>query len=234
MSIGDAGLPLYNQKKGHFMKYLFILLTLMSCSSRKNMGFEDPNISADLWNHGFELPEKDVVLHRKELLRLLPVKKGDAIADVGAGTGSFEKSLSELVGTEGKVYAVEVASAFIPYMENRFEKEKLTNVKVVRGKSDQTTLKKESVNVVMVVDTYHHFDKPDEMIRDFHKILKADGHLVIVDFRKGPQARPWVNSHVYMTMEECIQVVTKNGFRLLREEKTPFLETFQLTFQKVP
>jgi ubiquinone/menaquinone biosynthesis C-methylase UbiE len=192
----------------------------------------DPNCDAEYWNSGLEWHEKDIVVHKQDIFRALPLKPGDIVADVGAGTGQFEKGLSEIVGANGKVYAIDIASAFIPYMKDRFVKENLTNVEVILGKAEKTTLPANSVNMVFVVDTYHHFDNAKDILRDFKKILRAEGHLVIVDFKTGPQARPWVNEHVGISREEIIKEVTAGGFEFLREEKIPFIESFQLTFKR--
>lgn len=211
--------------------YLFSLLLFVSCTS-KNLKYMDPNCDTEVWNSGLEWHEKDIVVHKKEIFAALPLKAGDIVADVGAGTGAFDKGLSEIVGPTGKVFAIEIAPAFIPYMKDRFIKENLKNVEVINGRTDKTTLPENSVNMVFVVDTYHHFDEAKKMISDFKKILRDQGHLVIVDFRTGPQARPWVNEHVGITREEIIKEVTDGGFEFIREEKIAFIESFQLTFKK--
>jgi ubiquinone/menaquinone biosynthesis C-methylase UbiE len=212
--------------------FICLLIVLASCANNsRNSKYLDPNLNAEMWNEGLQNPEKDIVVYRKEILSHLPVKRGDSIADVGAGTGQFEKELSQLVGPVGKIYAVEVAPAFIPFMKERFLKEGLKNVQVVHGKTQSTTLEKSSVNLIVVVDTYHHFDRPESMLKDFKKILKPQGHLVIIDFRRGPNARPWVNSHMHLTREDIINEVSGHGFEFLREEEIPFKESFQLTFR---
>lgn len=193
----------------------------------------DPKLDTETWNQRFETPGKDIVVFRKEIINSLPVKEGEIIADVGAGSGQFEAELSKKVGPEGKVFAVEVAPAFIPYMKKRFEKEKLTNVEVIHSNFKSTTLKDKSVNLVFVVDTYHHFDRPVIMVKDFGRILKDKGHLVIIDFRRGPGASQWVNEHMHLSREDIIKEVTANGFEFLREERIPFKESFQLTFRKI-
>lgn len=192
----------------------------------------DPNCDTNAWNAGLEHPDKDIVVHKQDILKALPLKSGDYVADVGAGTGAFEKGLSEKVGPDGKVFAIDIAPAFIPYMQNRFVKENLKNVEVVQGRTDKTTLPGNSVNVVFIVDTFHHFDEPQKMVKDFHHILKDKGYLVVVDFRTGPKARPWVNDHVKITRDQVIKDVTAGGFEFLQEEKILFFESYQLTFQK--
>lgn len=215
--------------------YLVLIMLFVGCSTNsaeRNSKYLNPECNAEIWNKGFETPEKDVVFYKKDIISHLPLKAGDQVADIGAGTGQFEKLLSEKVGPLGKIFAIEVAPSFIPYMKDRFQKEGLKNVEVVKGEADKTTLKESSVNLALIVDSYHHFDHPVKMVQDIHKILKGQGHLVILDYRKGPEARPWVNEHMHLTREDIIKEVTDNGFKFLREEKIPFKETFQLTFQK--
>lgn len=210
---------------------LSLLLVLMGCTS-KNLGYMDPNCDTNAWNAGLEHPDKDIVKYKQNIFDALPLKSGDYVADVGAGTGAFEKGLSEKVGPNGKVFAIDIAPAFIPYMQNRFVKENLKNVEVVQGHTDKTTLSKNAVDLVFIVDTFHHFDQIQKMVNDFHHITKEKGYLVIVDFRTGPNARPWVNDHVKISHQEIIDHVAAGGFEFLREEKIPFIESFQLTFQK--
>lgn len=211
---------------------LILSLSIGHASSVRNAKYLDPSLNPDTWNANFENKEKDVVKYREEILHHLPVKMGETIADVGAGTGQFESHLSKLVGSQGKIYAIDIAPAFIPYMKERFKKEGLQNVEVIQGKTDSTTLSDNTAHLVLVVDTYHHFDHPKNMLRDFHHTLKTDGHLVIIDFRRGPKASAWVNEHMHLTKEDIIKEITQEGFIYLREEPIPFKESFQLTFRK--
>ncbi len=198
----------------------------------KNERYLDPNCNAEEWNKGFESSEKDTIAHKDAMLAHLPLKKGDVIADVGAGTGALERDLGALVGPAGKVFAVDVAPAFIPYMKERFKHEGLKNVEVVQGELERTTLPAASVDVILIVDTYHHFDHPAKMLADFRGVLRGGGHLVVVDFKRTPNARQWVLDHVDKSQEEFIREISDNGFTFLREEKIPFKESFQLTFRK--
>jgi ubiquinone/menaquinone biosynthesis C-methylase UbiE len=117
-------------------------------------------------------------------------------------------------------------------MKERFQKEKLSNVEVVLGQLETTTLNEKSVDVVFVVDTYHHFDHAHLMLKDFQRILKPKGYLVIVDFMKTPGAREWILNHIKKTKEEYIKEISDAGLDFIQEEKIPFKESFQLTFRK--
>ncbi len=198
----------------------------------KNERYLDPKCNAEESNKLFESKDNDTIVYREAILAHLPLKKGDVIADVGAGTGALERHLAALVGPTGKVFAVDVAPAFIPFMKERFKREGLTTVEVIQGELERTTLKPESVDLILVVDTYHHFDHPAKMLADFRQILRNGGHLVIVDFKRAPGARQWILDHVDKSQEDFVREISENGFTLLREEKIPFKESFQLTFRK--
>lgn len=227
------------------LKTLILLIPLLiSCSQMKehhhdhktghmNEKFLDPQLNAEQWNQDFSDKNRDVVVHKEAILNYLPIKKGYVIADVGAGTGMFEKGLSQKTGPKGKVYAVEIAPAFVQYMKERFQKENLKNVEVVLSDENTTTLKENSVDMIVVIDTYHHFEYPKNMLKEFYKILKKNGHLVIVDFNRTTDSRPWVLEHIKKTKEEYVQEIIKNDFVFVREAKIPFKESFQLLFQKI-
>ncbi len=233
----------YHRGLMKLVSLLSIILILSACAANhgkhqheqagtKNERYLDPKCNAEEWNKGFESMEKDTIAHMDAMLAHLPLRKGDVIADVGAGTGALERHLAALVGPKGKVFAVDVAPAFIPFMKKRFKDEGLTQVEVIQGELERTTLAPASVDVILVVDTYHHFDHPAKMLADFGQILRNGGHLVVVDFKRTPGARQWVLDHVDKSQEEFVKEITGNGFTFLREEKIPFKESFQLTFRK--
>jgi ubiquinone/menaquinone biosynthesis C-methylase UbiE len=212
--------------------FLFFSCTHQHHHSNINEKYLDPQCNAEEWNKAFENKEKDTILFQKQILERLPLKKGATVADVGAGTGVFEAPLSRMVGDDGKIFAVDLAPAFIPFMKERFKKEGLKNVEVILGKIDTTTLMENSVDLILVVDTYHHFDHPELMLADFKKILRDNGYLVVIDFKRDRKARQWILDHVEKDEEQYIREISRNGFIFLRRENIPFKESFQLTFKK--
>jgi ubiquinone/menaquinone biosynthesis C-methylase UbiE len=147
----------------NIVKILISITLLLGCSHEKhvehnNEKYLDPYCNAEEWNRSFENKDKDTILFQKQIMDHLPLNPGDSVADVGAGTGVFGSPLSKAVGPRGKVYAVDIAPAFIPFMKERFKREGLTNIEVVLGSTDSTRIKENSVNLILVVDTYHHFD----------------------------------------------------------------------------
>lgn len=121
-----------------------------------------------------------------ELVAALGIAAGMRVADVGAGTGFFEKTLSDAVGAAGTVYAVEVEAELVAKLRSRAEEEETANVVPVLGSFDDPRLPAAGVDVVLVVDTYHHVDSREAYFRRLRTDLAPGGALVVVDFEKKP------------------------------------------------
>jgi predicted methyltransferase len=127
----------------------------------------------------------------KELARLveiLDVDPGETFADVGAGDGRYSIALASTVGERGRIYATEVDPNDLKKMEDRVEREKLTNVEVVLGTQEATGLTEACCDGILLRRVYHHFQNPGAMRASMRHALKEGGLLLIIDF--GPR-RSW-------------------------------------------
>jgi ubiquinone/menaquinone biosynthesis C-methylase UbiE len=127
----------------------------------------------------------------KELSRLveiLDVDPGEAFADIGAGDGRYSVALARTVGERGRIYATEVDPDDLKKMEDRVEREKLSNVAVVRGTQEATGLSEACCDGILLRRVYHHFQNPAAMQASMRRALKEGGLLLIIDF--GPR-RSW-------------------------------------------
>lgn len=122
------------------------------------------------------------------MLRLLALKDDAVVADIGAATGYFPVRVARVV-TKGRVYGVDVESSMVDYLKARAEREQLGNLTTVLAALDDPKLP-EAVDLVMVVNTYHHLqDRPAYFERLKHQV-KPGGRLVVIDFRKGSTMGP--------------------------------------------
>ena len=199
-----------------------------------NTRFLDPELDPQEWIDRFEVESREVFAARKAIVENLSLKPGMKIADIGAGTGLFLTPFSEAVGPTGRVYALDISPRLIEHMKQRVKNESLDNVEVVASEEDATTLPADSVDVVFICDTYHHFEYHADMLLSIRNTLKRGGHLVIVDFERIPGvSREWIMGHVRAGKEQFKKEVLRSGFRFVAEVDIPgFEENYFLKFER--
>ena len=146
------------------------------------------------------------------------------VADIGAGTGLFTRLFAAKVGDSGKVYAVDIAPAFVDNIVRVSRAQGRRNVEGVINSAKSVSLPPHSIDLAFICDTYHHFEYPRDMLASLHRALKPDGSVVIIDFRKIPGfSSPWVMGHVRAGEPVVVSEIEAAGFRLV--EDRDFLTT---------
>src|ERR1035441_4625898 len=146
--------------------------------------FDNPEESAK----NFDDPARDAWQMPDHVIAALNLKRGQVVADIGAGTGYFTVRLAKATAAP-KVYAVDVEPKMVSYVRDRADKEGLHNVITVLAAADTPNLP-ESVDVVLLVDTYHHIGKREAYFRSLATSLKAGGRVAIIDFRADSNEGP--------------------------------------------
>jgi len=108
----------------------------------------------------FEDPERDKKLQVNRVMDLLEIHTGSAVADIGAGSGWFTVRAARRVGNSGRVYAVDINPSYLDYIRDRARKDKLPNIHIILGKSDDPLLPPNSVDAVLLMKTYHEVRNP--------------------------------------------------------------------------
>ena len=120
----------------------------------------------------------------RELLTEIGVGTGMVIADVGTGAGFMLPYMSEMVGPKGKVYAEDIFPDFLAKAKKNAADHKLANVEFIGGTDHDPKLPANTFDRILIMDAYHHFDYPKEMLAVVSKALKANGTLAIVEYHK--------------------------------------------------
>lgn len=199
-----------------------------------NKSFIDPELDVDAFIKRFEIESREVYITRKSIVEACEIKKGDSVADVGAGTGLFTRLFSSEVGDAGWVYAVDVAPRFIEHINQEAINQKQNNITGVLCAENSVNLPPNSVDVVFICDTYHHFEYPKSTMASVHRALKDGGHLIVIDFERIPgKSREWLLGHVRAGKEVFRAEIMDAGFTLADELKIEgFKENYFLKFQK--
>ena len=137
-----------------------------------------------------ERPERDEEEHTEKLVDQLKVKPGDVLADIGAGTGYFSRRLAKKISPGGTVLAVDIQQEMLDLLTNNMAEAGLTNVKPVLGTITDPKLAANSIDLALMVDVYHEFDHPWEMMNAITRALKPGGRVVFVEFRGEDPAVP--------------------------------------------
>ena len=187
-----------------------------------NRQYQDPSVTQ--WRGVFERDGREVWDRRDDIVRQLRLQPGQRVADVGAGSGFFSMMMAREVGPGGLVYAVDIAANFVDASVQRAQDAGLHNVRGVVNDQRGTGLPADSVDLVFISDTYHHFEYPQSMLHSIHAALRPGGELVVIDFRRVPGiSSPWVLGHVRGGEEQVIAEVEAAGFKL--SERLGFMDS---------
>ncbi len=162
-----------------------------------NDNFLDTDLDVSQWVERFEREGREVYDLRMEVLKAIDLKRGQKIADIGAGTGLYTGLFSDAVGKEGTVYAVDIVPIFLSNILDRAKETKRSNIKTVLGTPKSTNLPANSVNKVFICDTYHHFEFPKNTLASISRALRPGGEIILIDFkREEGESSDWIMNHV--------------------------------------
>jgi ubiquinone/menaquinone biosynthesis C-methylase UbiE len=189
-----------------------------------------PPQSASEYIRVLEDPSRDAWQKPEEVVAKLGLKPGEAVADIGAGSGYFSVRLARAVGPSGKVYAVDIDAAMLKYLEQRAKGEQLGNIQTVLSDPHDPKLAPASVDLIFICDTLHHISERDKYFPLLARALKPGGRLVDVDFHKRPlPLGPPVEMKI--ARPAVIDEVKSAGFHLVKDyEFLPY--QYFLIFQR--
>jgi len=165
-----------------------------------------PNFDFRFTSLGYKF--RDFFLPRMNTLKEVGIKTGFRVLDYGCGPGSYIIPLAELAGKSGKIYALDIRPLAIQRVQSVASKKQLTNVKTICSDC-KTGLPDNSVDVVLLYDTFHVLNDPNEVLKELHRVLKTNGVLSFSDH--------------HMKENEILSKVTNGGlFKLSRKGKRTY------------
>lgn len=195
-----------------------------------NDSFADPDPKTFV--ERFEREGREVYDNRETIVTELDLKPGMVVADVGAGTGLFTRLIAPRVGPEGKVYAVDIAQRFVTHTLLSCRARGWKHVEGIVCEQDDAKLPENSIDVVFLCDTYHHFEYPLKTMQSIRRALKPDGRVYLLDFERiEGVSSDWILGHVRAGREVFQAEIEEAGFELEKEFDL-FEENYFLKFRK--
>ena len=172
-----------------------LLVTLVTAAVVHTAAAQSPHThqhsfgDAEKWAHVFDDPERDTWQKPHEVIKALALKPDAAVADLGAGTGYFSARLANMF-PKATVYAVDLEPDMVKYLGERAKRESLANLKPVQAAAGDARLPSK-VDLVLLVDVYHHIENREGYFRKLTASLKPGGRVAVIDFRlDSPEGPP--------------------------------------------
>jgi ubiquinone/menaquinone biosynthesis C-methylase UbiE len=157
-------------------------------------------------------PERASEEHPDEALDAIGIAPGSVIADIGAGVGYFTEKLARRAGATGKVYANDIQPAMLEQLRKNMAAAHIVNFETTLGSVDDPRLPQNTIDLALLVDVYHEFSKPQEMLRHIRESLKPGGRLVLLEYRKEDPNVPIRPEHK-MSVKGVRAEIEPEGFR---------------------
>jgi len=172
------------------------------------MGFQGIN-----W---LERPEREQEENTSILLKNMNIRSTDIIADIGAGSGYHVFKMAPMAN-KGTIYAVDIQDEMLEALRTKKEAQNIQNIKIIKGSEKSVNLPENSVDKVLMVDVYHEFNYPKEMIASIKKALKPKGELFLIEYRGEDRTVPIKELHK-MTEAQAVKEMKAAGLTLERND----------------
>jgi ubiquinone/menaquinone biosynthesis C-methylase UbiE len=160
-----------------------------------------------------ERPERVGEERTDVLLTLLPLSPGGTVADIGAGTGYFSLPIALEVGKEGQVLAVDIQPEMLSIIEQRMQRANITNITPILATETNPRLPAGDVDLVLMVDAYHEFSHPFEVMSHVVNALSEGGQVILVEYRGEDPSVPIKPLH-RMTIAQAEKEMAAVGLEL--------------------
>jgi ubiquinone/menaquinone biosynthesis C-methylase UbiE len=186
---------------------------------------------AEKWARHFDDPARDAWQRPEAVIERVELDPDMVVADIGAGTGYFAVRLARAVPA-GKVIGVDIEPDMVRYLDERADREGLSNLAAVLGAPDDPRLP-DPVDVVWLVDTYHHLSDRTGYFERLRRNLAGGGRVVIVDFKMGqrPVGPP---ERMKVPPDVVIRELAAAGYRVVLDDRTLLPHQYLLVFTAAP
>jgi ubiquinone/menaquinone biosynthesis C-methylase UbiE len=148
------------------------------------------------------------------------LKDGDVVAEIGTGTGFFARRLARAVAPSGKIYANDIQPGMLDKLKELAGQEGITNIVPVLGTETDLKLPAGQMDWLLLVDVYHEFQKPEEMLAAIRRALKPNGRVALVEYRLEGDSASHISLPHRMSVEQVLSEWEPAGFTLVETIET--------------
>lgn len=143
------------------------------------------------------------------VLKAIDLQEGMIVGEIGAGRGRYSVILADGVGEKGHIYANDIDKESLDYLVFRCKRDDISNITIIQGKELDPLLPENKLDMIFIVNSYHHFGKPVELLKAAQPALKTSGTLVIIEGVPGRYGR---NSSHATSKEDLISQLQEAGY----------------------
>lgn len=159
-----------------------------------------------------ERPEREEEENTTKLINNMDINLGDTIADIGAGSGYHVFKMAP-IAKEGAIYAVDIQEEMLAALIMHPSYNTNKNIETILGDEKTVNLSENSIDKVLMVDVYHEFNYPYEMVMSIKKALRKDGKIYLIEYRGEDDTVPIKKIHK-MTEKQAVKEMSAAGFKL--------------------
>ena len=149
------------------------------------------------------------------MLAALPLEPGDTAVDLGCGSGYYARRMAASVGPEGRVLCVDIQPQMLEIATRLAAREDLDNIETVLSSETDTNLEPGTADLILLVDVYHEFSAPEEMLASIRRALSPDGVVALVEFRLEGETARFIKRDHRMSVEQVEKEWLPAGFELV-------------------
>ncbi len=147
------------------------------------------------------------------VLKAINIKEGMIVGEIGAGKGRYSVILANAVGKKGHIYANDIDKESLEYIKFRCKRDEIKNITTIMGTETDPLLPKNKLDMIFIVNTYHHIGEPVEIMKNAYSALKSTGTVAIVD---GVPKKYSKHSHCATPKEKLIAQMKKAGYKFIK------------------
>jgi ubiquinone/menaquinone biosynthesis C-methylase UbiE len=167
------------------------------------------------------------------VLAAMHLRDGDAVAEIGCGTGFFSRRLARAVAPTGTVYAEDIQPEMLDMVRKYASDEGIANIVPVLGNETDPALPAGRMDWILLVDVYHEFQEPAPMLAKIRQALKPGGRVALVEYRAEDDSAAHISPPHRMSVAQVLREWTPAGFELAeRIETLPSQHLFVFTSRR--